>query len=430
MSTYRIFCEKDNFITSNTALISNNFGIDEVLELEKSVIFNTRQFKTAKKEDFKEEVESRILIQFNLEEIKNKLISGEITDNPRFFLNLKTLDSVELPFNYSLYIYPVSQSWDMGNGRKCVSVKNGSSWKYLDFENGTYWISGSTPFDKKGGGTYYSGSISTKIESPIDSGSSGSFDSGSSGSFDSGSSGSFDSGSSGSYDSGSSGSFDSGSSGSFLYNFCDYSDVNLEIKQDFKYQNSDLNVDVTSIVRAWLCGKIENNGFLITHDIKLANKEYGKLKFYSKDTNTIYSPYLDVKWKDINYNTGSLSPCPKEKIVYVSNLKSEYKRETVTRLNVFCREKYPIKTFQKVFSYTVGNYLPYKSFYSVKDAESEEVIIDFSEFTQLSCDENGNYFIFDMNGLPQERFYKIFIKVMDNNLIDIFEDQGVFKIIR
>ena len=68
----------------------------------------------------------------------------------------------------------------------------------------------------------------------------------------------------------------------------------------------------------------------------------------------------------------------------------------------------------------------------IKDAESEEVLINFDEYSKLSCDANlGNYFVLQTTGLPQERYLTIFIKVVyKDGTIDIIDTQKVFKITR
>jgi len=386
MAVIRLFPTQDTYITNNTLLLNNNFGIDEVLLLQKSSIFNPRQYRLSQTQSFQEEVDSRILIQFDLNKVSSQ-VSGGVIQNPKCFLNLKTLNAVELPLNYNIDIFPVSQSWNMGTGRSAVNVQNGASWKYKDNYSGSYWISGSQPFDKSGGGTYYVGSVFNHLNI---------------------------------------------NTSSFLYNFCNYSS-SLQISQSFSYQDSDINVDVTDIVRSWVCGQIPNNGFLITYPTASDGIDYGSLQFYSKDTNTIYSPYLEIKWDDSIYNTGSLNSASLNKVVYANNLGKQYKQNSYSRINVFARELYPLKTFNKFFfGYIDLTYLPKTSYYSILDAESREIIIDFDDnFTKISCDSCGNYFMLNMCGLPQERFFKISFKIIESDgSINFYEDPNYFKVVR
>ena len=77
--------------------------------------------------------------------------------------------------------------------------------------------------------------------------------------------------------------------------------------------------------------------------------------------------------------------------------------------------------------------LPETSYFSIKDASSEEVIIDFDEnFTQLSCgnEYSGNYFKLWMNGLQPERNYRILVKMINGNIEEIFDNKFIFKVVR
>jgi hypothetical protein len=161
------------------------------------------------------------------------------------------------------------------------------------------------------------------------------------------------------------------------------------------------------------------------------------LQFFSRETNTIYSPYIDVAWDDSVFNTGSLSPVTGsiQNIINLQYIKDQYKVGSVPKIFVFARDKYPLKQFNKSYqqpAMVTPKYLPTSSYYMIKDAESEEVIIGFDEYTKLSCDPNqGNYFKLQTTGLPQERYMKIYIKSQySDGSIDIVDTEKIFKIIR
>ena len=79
--------------------------------------------------------------------------------------------------------------------------------------------------------------------------------------------------------------------------------------QSFSYESSDIVMDVSESVSSWIDGDLPNNGFILKHDSSLENdtEDYGQLKFFSKETNTIYQPKLRIGWDDSTYNTGSLT---------------------------------------------------------------------------------------------------------------------------
>ena len=55
------------------------------------------------------------------------------------------------------------------------------------------------------------------------------------------------------------------------------------------------------------------------------------------------------------------------------------------------------------------------TYYSVKDARTEEVIIPFSTGSLVSCDASGNYFNLWMDGFQPERHYRFQIKVVSGS---------------
>ena len=206
--------------------------------------------------------------------------------------------------------------------------------------------------------------------------------------------------------------------------------------QSFSYQSSDITMDVTDIVKAWIVGCVPNEGIILLSSEELTQSgSNSQLGFFSRETNTIYSPYLDVQWDDSEFVTGTLEPIT-DNVPYVStirNLKKEYKHNSIVRVNVFARDKFSLKNFVKATQQSVHltpKYLPETTYYAIKDTETDEIVLDFDEGTKLSCDENGNYFIIDMSGLPQERYFKILLKVELNGSVEIIDNNTYFKVIR
>jgi hypothetical protein len=200
-------------------------------------------------------------------------------------------------------------------------------------------------------------------------------------------------------------------------------------------------MDITTMVRSWLCGCVPNNGLILLTSFELSTPplEYtdGLLQFFSKESNTIYSPYLDVAWEDAVFKTGSLAPLSgsTENLINLQYLKDTYKAGSIPKVFVFGRDKYPLKTFNKAYQQPVmitPKYLPKTSYYMIKDAESEEVLVDFDRYTKLSCNATkGNYFVIDTTGLPQERYFKILIRVeYSDGTVDIADTGKIFKIVR
>ena len=68
-------------------------------------------------------------------------------------------------------------------------------------------------------------------------------------------------------------------------------------------------MDVTSIITNWLDGTNSNYGFLVkfSGSQETDSEIFGQLKFFSSNTNTIYSPKLEVRWDDHSPITGSVT---------------------------------------------------------------------------------------------------------------------------
>ena len=145
-------------------------------------------------------------------------------------------------------------------------------------------------------------------------------------------------------------------------------------------------------------------------------------------------------WDDSSWSTGSLSPLVTTDLerlkVYFKNLKEEYKEDSVVKLRVVGRELYPTTTFATTPAELDVKYLPSASaFYSVRDADTEEVIIPFGTGSKISSDSSGNYFNLMMNGLQAERNYRFCIKVISGSgttdeQINYYDDDYEFRVVR
>lgn len=227
--------------------------------------------------------------------------------------------------------------------------------------------------------------------------------------------------------------FQSGSTSVILSAGTEFSTISSTRTQYFLNEVSDLSLDVTPIVNSWLTNQIPNEGFILRNELLNNNIDSGKVRFYSMDSNTIYIPRLEVRYDDQVFNPVNLEPftLEKENVVKIKSIKPSYKNTDVEKFRILSRIKYPEKTYANEFSrYTTTSYLPRESQYAIKDAESEEYVISFGESTKISCDSSGSYFVLDMSTLPQERFYTIYIKVIEDNLTEVFESGKTFKISR
>ncbi len=207
---------------------------------------------------------------------------------------------------------------------------------------------------------------------------------------------------------------------------------NTSCSQSFEYNDDkDIEINITDIYGAWLIGS-SNNGILLKLSDPIESGSLGiDLKYFSKDTHTIYPPYLEVRWDNSQYITGSLhQPTTSNIVVSLGNNKGQYEQDSIQRFRVNCRDKYPIRTFATSSAYLNNQILPPTSYWSLKDLDTEEIIIDYDQnYTKLSCDSQGNYFDIYMSGLEPERYYKILVKTIISGSTLIFDNLVEFKVL-
>lgn len=389
MAHYFLFPEKDATIYSHPTNKSLNTGIDEILTL--------RDIESDTDLNY---YPSRFLIQFKTNEIVSLFTetTGLTADNSTSSLKLYQTEHRELNSDQHIEIYPLSESWVNGTGRfgNTPQITNGVSWQFRDGSDNSYSNTFGTPWntasisanpkvtasftaDAPGGGIWYIGE---------------------------------------------------GFETTRTYGFNDDLDISLDITEQVKkhYLNG-------------LSGTghptgIPNHGFIIK---RADNQEFtaqseGELNFFSMDTHTIYSPYLDISWDDSNYDTdfaaGDKILNSGEIYVTLRNNKGEFKtiEEPTFRLNV--RELYPTRKFTTTSNYLDVKYFTDKSYYSLVDYATEETIIPFSNTTKLSADSEGMYFKMYMNGLQEDRYYKLLFKHENNDGIKVFDENCYFKIVK
>jgi hypothetical protein len=212
----------------------------------------------------------------------------------------------------------------------------------------------------------------------------------------------------------------------------------------FSYRtNKDINLDVTSTVRAWTTGsgsipitKLPNYGFILKQNLEFVyNKNYQpELKYFSVDTNTIYPPALQISWNDFSFITGSNNPQTilntLPATITLAQNPGVFYSESINRFRINARPEYPIQLWQTESVYLNNYYLPTASYWALKDLETNEYIVDFDPiYTKLSADATSSYFDMYMNFLQPERYYTILIQSTINGSTIVFNDQYYFKVI-
>ena len=222
---------------------------------------------------------------------------------------------------------------------------------------------------------------------------------------------------------------------------------NYAASQSFDTRSDkDLNIEVKEIVDKWYSSSIvypstsslPNYGFLTKFESAAEFNSNPQIQpvmqFYSVDTNTIYPPQLEFKWRDYSsVLTGSATASIVDTTNIVTALAENpgvFTPQSINRFRFNVAPKYPNKVFQTASFFTETNYLPTSSFYAIKDLDTNEYVVDYdTAFTQLSSDSEGNYFDVYMNGLEPERYYKVCVKTTINGSTLVLDDNYYFKVV-
>jgi hypothetical protein len=197
-------------------------------------------------------------------------------------------------------------------------------------------------------------------------------------------------------------------------------------------------MNVTDIVNFWIkSGSSVNNGFIIKRPkAQEANSDIlGSLKFFGRETHTIYVPRLEVCWDNVvNTDGASTTQIASETYVpYIKNIKAEYRRSDIARFRVGVRPEFPTRSFTTSSFYMTTDRLPNSSSYSIYDSVTNDIIIQDEPIwgnskTKIAYDANGSYFDLRMDSFMPERYYKIQLKCTRTNDTQTFDD-FYFKVV-
>jgi hypothetical protein len=393
---FRIFyANSDATLYEGTSTNQINTGLDEVLEIGKRLDTSGDTL-----------LKSRSLVKFTLQEILTAVNKYNINlDQCKFVLQLFTTHAKNLPSEYSIDAKVVAQDWINGTGYVSSNpiISNGVTWATpytswsLDLKSGSLWISSSQAIQVNNSSLHVSGS-----------------------------------GAGGSW---------LWQSGSGVFNISNFNQSfftqpGLTQQESFSYRPTDINMDVTDAVKLWISGsaghEIENNGFLLKFSDadESDNTKSGYIRYFSRETHTIYVPRLTMYWNDSVYSTDLSQPDLDSYIIY-TKLKPEYKDTEIVKMRIYARDKYPQKSPTNLFPTQTVKRLPETTYYAVRDAATEEYIIPYDNiYNKVSCDSTSNFIYMDMNGLMPERYYRLEFKIVDGFTEQYIDDEIYFKVVR
>ena len=373
MAVYKLFPAADATIYS--AFPTMNTGLDEIVEADITTEVSALQGVTPYPQV------SRFLIKFNTAEISDVFSTKIKTSTWQANLKLFAANVTGITNTTTLAVNALAEDWAMGTGKYADSpqTQNGVSWIWRSSSGSNAWTTSGYAV-----GTTGSYNLTTN---PYSIGG---------------------------------GVWHTGSEASESFDY---------------YSTVDLNFNVTSITNLWNSGSISNYGLIVRQTQSqefIANATTTNiLKYFSRDTHTIYPPCLELKWDDSTYNTGSLSLLNSTPaVVAIDNNQGVFYPESINTFRVNAGLLNPRRVWQTASLYTINYALPQASYYAIKDLDTDEFVIDFdTTYTKLSCDSTGNYFTLYMNGLEPERYYKILIQSTIGASTVVFDSEYYFKVV-
>lgn len=373
MAVYKLFPTADATIYSGYPTM--NTGLDEILDASSNYKVTQLQVEGSYPQA------SRFLIKFDQSEIQN--IFSSLIGVKSWQANLRCFVANVTGINNTttLNINALAEDWAMGTGKFLDSPENstGASWIFKSYSGSNAWttsgyVAGTTGSynltlnpNSAGGGVWYTGSQASQ---------------------------------------------------SFSY----YSDL-------------DIDTNITSIVTRWSSSAFSNYGVIVRQSSSqefISNiLQQNVIRYFSRDTHTIYPPCLELKWDDSAYSIGSLPTITSTPTtVAVDNNLGVFYSGSVNTFRVNARPTIPPKIWQTASLFTINYALPQTTYYAIKDLDTDEFVVDFdSNYTKVSCDSTSNYFTLYMNGLEPERYYKILIRSTIGATTTVFDNNYIFKVV-
>ena len=385
MAYYFLFPEIDTTLYSHPDRKEMNAGSDEILEIVKERGSTDNVLYP-----------SRIILKFKNEELKDTIkdIIGHSNFNniTTASLQLTAAEPKNLISTLNLQVFTISQSWDEGTGRysNLPTSSNGASWRYrnnttvaTEWTTASFGLGSTGSIDStlitEGGGVWYTGSGFTSTQQ-------------------------------------------------FL--------VGDSLDTDFDVLNIVQKFSASLFNSSTYPTGVENNGFLIKKPDTIeenVSASFGELQYFSVDTHTIHPPKLCFKWDDsvfIDTATGSAKQSGELSVSLYRN-HQEYNQNDEAIFRIHVRDKYPTRQFASSSNFLDVGYFTTSSFYSIRDAHTEQEVIPFdNNNTKLSADSEGMYFKLFIKGLQPERYYRVLFKHINNDGTRIYDDNYYFKVIR
>lgn len=453
---YRIFAEKDTFITNSQVRrvqkTGSNCGGSETLDVYKisGISGAIGVVGTASL--------ARILLYFNLGEISSLMSSGMLQSNSALYylkLNHATTDKT-LPSSFDVDIVAVSQSWDEGRGLDVDTFLDSGYCNWIKAKSNSYWTVPGGDFVTTNSASYHFDTgyenIELDITNLVNSWLSGTV-------------------------------VNNGlmiKLTSSLESSADYTDYYIKRfygrTSNFKDRRPYLEIRSADALR----DDRDNFYWNRTGSLFLYNRVGGQLQNLSIGSNSLivriadasgtllsvtasYTGRTGVYSASFALPTGSYSgsvfydrwgsgsfafmtssfmlknvtglDSVQQKLYnsIIKNLKNEYDVSEQPRLNVLFRTRDVNVSFISSASLSLEKKILEKCYFGVENDSTRERVVQFGtgavEFTKLSYDENGNYFTLFMNNFHPGNVYRILFLIDEDGQRQIVDCNHKFKVV-
>lgn len=297
-----------------------------------------------------------------------------LNSNAEHYLNLKTTETLSIPTDYTLYAYPLAEPWKNGNGNyhDRPIITNGASWQFR------------SNYNEQDEWNESSGSM---LWASVTGG----------------------------------GSWNS-----------DY-----ECTQSFSNDNADVLINITPIINAWIENDIPNYGLILKHSAagELNNDIFGSIKFFGRESHTIYIPKLQSYWNPNADYTGPFTgsaDIEDDYVIYFKNLQDTYRVDETSKVRLGVRDVYPEQSYDRNYNQITQKKLPETTYYSIIDHVTKTPFVEFNTIgTKIQTDDNGHFFELDTSNFLPERYYSIIFKIERDGSSNIYRNSNFsFRVTR
>ncbi len=203
----------------------------------------------------------------------------------------------------------------------------------------------------------------------------------------------------------------------------------------FGFEPRDIRLDISDIVRSWITGSVTNNGLMVKMPIvnELNTRSSANIKFFSKNTHTIYPPTIEAVWNTQTMSVPStcvLEEAPEEIELFIWNARNALVTGSTARIRIGIRNAQPIKTFGDSFRYSNKFYLSSGSFLGIQDAATKAYVVPFDSGSLISADATSSFFDLKIENMYIGRTYTILVqRNLSDNRQEIIDTGHSFKVV-